>query len=177
VSLGCRSLRTSGVRRLGHGAVGVKHVSLAFGMGTSHLCRPTTTVPSRRPCRGMPWRRYWPTLNAPQLERLVVVSPHPDDETLGVGGLIADSANRGVPIVILSVTDGEAASTDRTRLGSRRQRELRNAMRCLRSAVRSRGTGLLWPLGSHVTLWGPRLMRPAIAGTQPRRRVPPSSPR
>jgi LmbE family N-acetylglucosaminyl deacetylase len=60
--------------------------------------------------------------------RLVVVSPHPDDETLGVGGLIAEAARLRVPVVVLSVTDGEAAATSKERLGSRRQREMRNAL-------------------------------------------------
>jgi LmbE family N-acetylglucosaminyl deacetylase len=63
--------------------------------------------------------------------RLVVVSPHPDDETLGVGGLIAEAARLHVPIVVLSVTDGEAAATSKERLGSRRQREMRTALSCL----------------------------------------------
>lgn len=40
--------------------------------------------------------------------RLVVVSPHPDDETLGCGGLIAEAAALGVPVQVISVTDGEA---------------------------------------------------------------------
>jgi LmbE family N-acetylglucosaminyl deacetylase len=60
--------------------------------------------------------------------QLVVVSPHPDDETLGVGGLIAEAARLHVPVVVLSVTDGEAAATSKERLGSRRQREMRNAL-------------------------------------------------
>lgn len=40
--------------------------------------------------------------------RLVVVSPHPDDETLGAGGLIATCAAAGIPVAIVAVTDGEA---------------------------------------------------------------------
>jgi LmbE family N-acetylglucosaminyl deacetylase len=41
--------------------------------------------------------------------RTIVVVPHPDDETLLAGGLIVRQARRGVPVVILAVTDGEAA--------------------------------------------------------------------
>ena len=51
------------------------------------------------------------TFQWPPCERVVVVSPHPDDETLGVGGLICSALERGLPIVVLAVTDGEAAST------------------------------------------------------------------
>lgn len=39
----------------------------------------------------------------------VLVSPHPDDETLGAGGLIAYQVRRGLPVTIIAVTDGEAA--------------------------------------------------------------------
>jgi LmbE family N-acetylglucosaminyl deacetylase len=41
--------------------------------------------------------------------RTVVVVPHPDDETLLSGGLIARQARRGLPVTIVAVTDGEAA--------------------------------------------------------------------
>jgi len=40
---------------------------------------------------------------------LVVVSPHPGDETLGAGGIIHDLAARGWRVRVLAVTDGEAA--------------------------------------------------------------------
>ncbi len=38
--------------------------------------------------------------------RLLVVSPHPDDETLACGALLAASASRGLKPVIVCVTDG-----------------------------------------------------------------------
>ncbi len=41
--------------------------------------------------------------------RTVVVVPHPDDEALLSGGLIARQSRRGVPVKIVAVTDGEAA--------------------------------------------------------------------
>ncbi len=40
--------------------------------------------------------------------RIVVVAPHPDDEVLGCGGLIALAAHRGMDMLVVSVTDGEA---------------------------------------------------------------------
>jgi LmbE family N-acetylglucosaminyl deacetylase len=41
--------------------------------------------------------------------RTIVVVPHPDDETLLTGGLITRQTGRGVPVIIVAVTDGEAA--------------------------------------------------------------------
>lgn len=40
-------------------------------------------------------------------ERLVVVAPHPDDEVLGCGGLLAMQAERAGPLLVVGVTDGE----------------------------------------------------------------------
>ena len=45
----------------------------------------------------------------PPRKLTVVVAPHPDDETLLSGGLIAHQARAGVPVIVLAVTDGEAA--------------------------------------------------------------------
>lgn len=41
--------------------------------------------------------------------RLVVLAAHPDDETLGCGGLLADAARAGADITVLLATDGEAS--------------------------------------------------------------------
>ena len=62
----------------------------------------------------------------PSYRRLVVVSPHPDDETLGAGGAMASEARRH-PVLVISVTDGEAASADDD-LGGTRRLELRAAL-------------------------------------------------
>src|SRR5262245_48132234 len=40
---------------------------------------------------------------------VVLVSPHPDDETLATGGIIHDLAKRGWRVTGVAVTDGEAA--------------------------------------------------------------------
>lgn len=44
--------------------------------------------------------------------RTVIVAPHPDDEVLGCGGLIVRQRRRGLDVVIVAVTDGEAAFDD-----------------------------------------------------------------
>ena len=42
-------------------------------------------------------------------ERAVVVAPHPDDEVLAVGGLMAQLADLGRRVAVVAVTDGEAS--------------------------------------------------------------------
>jgi LmbE family N-acetylglucosaminyl deacetylase len=64
----------------------------------------------------------WPGLDAVQLVpiekwihpmvRLVVVAPHPDDEILACGGLMALHARRGGKSLVVAVTDGEASHGD-----------------------------------------------------------------
>jgi len=68
--------------------------------------------------------------------RLVVVSPHPDDEILGCGGLIHDAASAGHAVCVIALTDGEQAyPNDRAwpphRLAPVRRAELDAALRCL----------------------------------------------
>ncbi|MGB0114119.1 MAG: PIG-L family deacetylase [Ilumatobacteraceae bacterium] len=45
----------------------------------------------------------------PRAVPTTVVVPHPDDEALLFGGLIASLRERGVPVHVVAVTDGEAA--------------------------------------------------------------------
>ena len=56
----------------------------------------------------------------PPLVPTVVVAPHPDDETLATGGLIAYLRQRGVPVQVVAVTDGEAAYAHAAGLASMR---------------------------------------------------------
>jgi LmbE family N-acetylglucosaminyl deacetylase len=42
-------------------------------------------------------------------EELLVIAPHPDDETLAAGGLIAASTAAGIHVRVVAVTDGEMA--------------------------------------------------------------------
>lgn len=41
--------------------------------------------------------------------RVVVLAPHPDDETLGAGATLATWARSGTPVTVVAVTDGEAS--------------------------------------------------------------------
>jgi LmbE family N-acetylglucosaminyl deacetylase len=45
----------------------------------------------------------------PPARRTVVVVPHPDDEVLSMGGLIARQRSVGVEVCVVAVTDGDAA--------------------------------------------------------------------
>src|SRR5690606_30041337 len=62
--------------------------------------------------------------------RTVVVVPHPDDEALAAGGLIAHQRARGREVVVGAVTDGDAAYPDweGTHLARVRRREQLEAL-------------------------------------------------
>ena len=59
---------------------------------------------------------------------VVVVSPHPDDETLAIGGLLHDLVASGWRVRLASVTDGEAAYPAVSELGAIRRGELTGAL-------------------------------------------------
>ncbi|GAB3143303.1 bifunctional PIG-L family deacetylase/class I SAM-dependent methyltransferase [Marisediminicola antarctica] len=50
-----------------------------------------------------------PALTLSDFRRLVVVSAHPDDESLGAGGLMAHATHLGVPVHLVVATNGEAS--------------------------------------------------------------------
>lgn len=58
----------------------------------------------------------------------LIVAPHPDDETLGAGGLIAAQRARGVAVKVAAVTDGERAYGETPGLASLRQEEQARAL-------------------------------------------------
>ena len=76
------------------------------------------------------WRRVLAQTPAwtPPAKRTVVVVPHPDDEVLGVGGLIAYQRRRSVEVRVVAVSDGEAAYPDAEDLGPLRIVEQERAL-------------------------------------------------
>lgn len=66
--------------------------------------------------------------------RLLVVAPHPDDEALGAGGMIADAVRRGTTVEVVVASDGEAGRDKSRRardLGAVRVTESRRALATL----------------------------------------------
>ncbi|MBG6055022.1 LmbE family N-acetylglucosaminyl deacetylase [Salinibacterium sp. CAN_S4] len=63
-----------------------------------------------------------PPLDLHGVDELLVVAAHPDDETLGAGGLIALCSGRGIRVTIVVVTDGGAGG-----IAAVRSRELAEA--------------------------------------------------
>jgi LmbE family N-acetylglucosaminyl deacetylase len=86
-------------------------------------------------------------IRAAGTRRLVVVAPHPDDETLGCGQLIAAAVRAGVRVAVIVLTGGEASHPGSRRwpsaaLGRLRRAELRRALARLGAggvAVRAMG--------------------------------------
>ncbi len=65
----------------------------------------------------------------------LVVAPHPDDETLGAGALIATLRAQGVPVEVVAVTDGEncydVSQPERENMRRAREAEQARALQCL----------------------------------------------
>lgn len=64
---------------------------------------------------------------------LVIVAPHPDDETLGCGALLSEASGLGLRCLIICVTDGSRSHPashewSATRLAEERKRELTAAV-------------------------------------------------
>lgn len=90
----------------------------------------TTTVPGNgarlaaRPIAGggtplaewRQWAREFPPLDLADCPALVVIAPHPDDETLGFGATASVLRSRGVPVTVVSVTDGGGSVPGLSRL-------------------------------------------------------------
>lgn len=85
--------------------------------------------------------RAAPPLSLDGAGAVVVVAPHPDDETLAVGGLLADVAGR-LPVTVLTVTDGEGSHPGRPGLVERRATEQRRAVAALGIDTTPRRLGL-----------------------------------
>jgi LmbE family N-acetylglucosaminyl deacetylase len=92
----------------------------------------------------------------PQPAPVLVLAPHPDDETLGAGGFIGAQCLQGNPVVVVAVTDGEKAYGDDPRLGQVRRLEQTNALACL--GVSSKNIVRLELPDSDVTSYEGRLV-------------------
>ncbi|MFZ1431665.1 MAG: PIG-L family deacetylase [Geminicoccaceae bacterium] len=58
---------------------------------------------------------------------VVVVAPHPDDESLGCGGLIAACCAHGIEVRLLVLSDGTGSHPNSRRYPADRLRDLREA--------------------------------------------------
>lgn len=68
--------------------------------------------------------------------RIVVLAAHPDDETLGCGGILANTSDRGFEVRVIIASDGEASHPDSpthppTQLAAVRRHESRDALKLL----------------------------------------------
>jgi len=91
------------------------------------------------------WQADGRIRTAPALEgdvdELIVVASHPDDETLGAGGLMRRVHDRGGQVTVIVATDGEAShplsmSHSRTDLSSTRRVEVLRAVHALAPGAR-----------------------------------------
>lgn len=76
-------------------------------------------------------------LGLPAFRRVLVLAPHPDDETIGCGGTIALLAGRGAMVQVVVATDGEStigAAQPPQVVAGRRRREAVAACRALGAA-------------------------------------------
>ena len=81
-----------------------------------------TIIPLTSEDTWLPFIRNLPEWNPP-LQPTIVLAPHPDDETLGAGGLIAKLRSKGVPVTVIAITDGEGAYADAKGLAEVRVQE------------------------------------------------------
>lgn len=91
------------------------------------------------------------TILAEPTASVVVIAPHPDDESLATGGLIQTALALGAKVTVIMLTDGEnnswpqraaercvrIAARDRERWGARRREEARSALATLGVTERS----------------------------------------
>lgn len=73
--------------------------------------------------RGWPAPSAWPRLDLRPYARVVVVAPHPDDEILGVGGILRLLVEAGTPVTVVAVTDGEGSHPGVAGIAERRTAE------------------------------------------------------
>jgi LmbE family N-acetylglucosaminyl deacetylase len=102
-------------------------------------------------------------LSAISRQRVIVVAPHPDDETLGCGGAIALMCARGYDVKVAIVSDGTGSHPNSQAypapaLRSLRERETLAALEILGIADRSRVTFLGLQDGAVPTIAAPAFL-------------------
>lgn len=86
-------------------------------------------------------------LDLADVERLLVVAAHPDDESLGAGGLLARASERGISVRVVIASDGEGSHPDSPthapeRLTEIRRREALDAAALLGGSIEVEQLGL-----------------------------------
>ena len=89
-----------------------------------------------------------PVLDVAACRRAVVVAPHPDDETLAVGGLMAVLLAAGAEVVLVAATDGEASHPGSAVTSPERLRAVRTAE--TESALAALGPGAVQHVRLHL---------------------------
>lgn len=117
----------------------------ADGRATTEVRKPRPSAfPETPRTSEADWARM--VSRAPELplsaRPVLVVAPHPDDESLAVGGLLAELQAHDVTIEVLAVTDGEASHPDLRNLAALRSVEQRRALRALGLDVTPQRLGL-----------------------------------
>lgn len=99
------------------------------------------------------YERFGPLqrIGLPEGHRLSVVAPHPDDESIGCGGLIALWTRAGQPVEVIFLTEGEQGSRQ-LRDESLPPAEREAARERLRRTRRGEATAALARLGA-VAVW------------------------
>lgn len=98
------------------------------------------------------WTTFLDTLTPEAVEltgvdAVLVVAPHPDDETLGAGALIATAADAGLPVHVVLVSLGEGShpdspTTTASALATMRAAEFRAALAALHPDVTATALGV-----------------------------------
>lgn len=141
----------NGAEAINHGVARVARAVLAVGSRSGLLPAPPLAVSAGE------WAR------AEGLQRIAVLAPHPDDETLGLGATLAGLSVAGVEILVIVVTDGGASRAplirDKTapERAAFRMREHRAALQSLGAGIQSFGPLVAEQHGWETTAEFPRV--------------------
>ena len=100
---------------------------------------------------------------------VLVIAPHPDDETIGCGGALCLHAKRGDRVVIAFLTSGELGLKllPRQKAWTIREKEANAAAKILGVARIYFLRQPDWTLGDHIKM-GARALRPVLLAVKPR---------